>query len=297
MFGECDVRRRQALRGAGLDPDLAMTRAASNANEVWIGDELVVRINPTAAGRLAREATVAARAAREALVPPIVELGNDGAIEWSVSRRASGGELGRMWKTMTRALRQRAIDELAAALAALHATPTDGLDAPDLWPPHTLPLEPLRRLIAELAAAHPEHEALLAACDAFVTARWPAFDAADRGLAHGDPHLENVLWNGAHVTALLDLEWARPTWLHADLETLLAIADEPRRFASADHEASVERADYADVPRWLRAAYPRLFAHPRLVERLAVLRVSRELGLWSDHPQSYAPERLLTAVT
>ena len=55
------------------------------------------------------------------------------------------------------ALRERAIDELAAALAALHATPTDGLDAPDLWPPHTLPLEPLRRLIAELAAAHPEH--------------------------------------------------------------------------------------------------------------------------------------------
>jgi hypothetical protein len=211
MFGDCDARRRQALRGAGLDPDLAMIRAASNANEVWIGDELVVRINSTGAGRLAREATVAARAPREALVPPIVELGHDGALEWSISRRASGGELGRQWKTMTPALRERAIDELAGALAALHATPTAGLDAPELAPPHTLPLEPLRALIDELAAAHPEHEAQLAACDAFVTARWSAFDDADRGLAHGDPHLENVLWNGVHVTALLDLEWARPT--------------------------------------------------------------------------------------
>jgi len=38
-------RRRRALAAAGLDPDLAVTRGASFANEVWIGDEVVVRIN------------------------------------------------------------------------------------------------------------------------------------------------------------------------------------------------------------------------------------------------------------
>jgi len=274
-----------------------MTRAPSNANEVWRGDELVVRINVLEIGRLAREAAIAARAAREALVPPILEVGNDGTIEWSVSRRMPGCDLGRAWRTLSSELRQRATVELAHALAALHATPTEGLAPLDRAPPHTLPLEPLRALIAELREEHPARADLLARCDAFVCARWGAFDDADRGLAHGDPHLENVLWDGAHVTTLLDLEWAQETWLHADLEILLAIAAEPRRFASADHETTVDEADYVDVPRWLAAAYPQLFAHPRLDERLAVLRVSRELGLWADHPHTCSLDGLIRAVT
>jgi len=274
-----------------------MTRAPSNANEVWRGDELVLRVNVLEIGRLAREAAIASRAAREALAPPIIDVGNDGTIEWSISRRVPGCDLGRAWCTLTPECRERAIRELADALAALHATPTDNLADLERAAPHTLPLEPLRALIAELRGDHPACADLLARCDAFVCARWSAFDDADRGLAHGDPHLENVLWDGAHVTALLDLEWAQPTWLHADLEILLALAAEPRLFASADHETSIDEADYVDVPRWLAAAYPRLFAHPRLAERLAVLRVSRELGLWADHPHSCAPERLLRLVT
>ena len=126
----------------------------------------------------------------------------------------------------------------------------------------------------------------------------PAFDDADRGLAHGDPHLENVLWNGAHVTALLDLEWARPTWLHADLETLLAISLTSR---DGSHRRITKRASNAPITRTCRAGCARRIrarsSTPRLADLLAVLRASRELGLWSDHPHSYAPERLLTAVT
>ena len=49
---------------------------------------------------------------------------------------------------------------------------------------------------------------------------------------------------------------SRPSWLHADLEILLAVSDDPKLFASADHEDSVVTADYADIPRWLRAARP-----------------------------------------
>jgi aminoglycoside phosphotransferase (APT) family kinase protein len=193
-----------------------------------------------------------------------------------------------------RCLRERAIHELAATLEALHATPADGLDAASIAPPHTMPLARLLELIDRLRK--PGRDALLDACAAFVQTRWDAFDDRDRGLAHGDPHLENVLWDGEHVTALLDLEWASPTWLHADLEILLAVAGDPRRYASEDHEASVDRRDYVDVPRWLAAGYPALFAHPRLGDRLAVLRVSRALGLLDDHPGSAeAVQAALTA--
>jgi hypothetical protein len=43
------------------------------------------------------------------------------------------------------------------------------------------------------------------------------------------------------------------------------------------------------VPRWLRAACPSWFAHPRLADRLAVLRVSRLLGAIADEPISATP--------
>ncbi len=41
-------RRRRALVAAGLDPDPAVTRGPGFANEVWIGDEVVVRIHHAA---------------------------------------------------------------------------------------------------------------------------------------------------------------------------------------------------------------------------------------------------------
>src|SRR5258706_13752195 len=59
--------RRHALKACGLDPDLAMTRGASYANEAWLGDEGVLRGNwrgggppPLAAPRHARGAARAA---------------------------------------------------------------------------------------------------------------------------------------------------------------------------------------------------------------------------------------------
>jgi aminoglycoside phosphotransferase len=270
------ARRRSALLGCGLDPELPMARAWSYANEVWVGDELVLRINARGVGRLAREAAIAARVPREARYPEIVGVDNDGEIEWMVTRRAPGRELGRAWPAMSVADRERAIHELAGMLAALHATPIAGIPD-DIRPPHTLPLAALLALIDEVC---PEPDIAGALAD-FVRARWDAFDDA-LVLVHGDPHLENVLWDGSHVTALLDLEWSRPSWVHCDVEILLAIAESPRLFAAADYEAELDPAQFADLPRWLVAAQPAWFEHPRLAERLDVLYVSRTLGSFED---------------
>jgi hypothetical protein len=95
---------------------------------------------------------------------------------------------------------------------------------------------------------------------------------------HGDPHIENVLWDGARVSALLDLEWSQAAWVECDLEILLAVAAHPALFAASDYEASLDPADFSDVPRWLLSACPAWFAPTRLLERLELLLVSRTLG-------------------
>jgi len=176
--------------------------------------------------------------------------------------------------------RERAIPELAGALAAVHATPCDGIHD-DIRPLHPLPLAPLLELIERIRSEGGARE-VLDATEAFVCATWDPSDECDVGLAHGDPHLENVLWDGEHVSAVLDLEW-----IHADLEILASVSD-PALFASADYEHEVLAADYAKVPQWLAAAQPGWFSQPRLVDRLKLLHVSRTLGFAEDGP---LPER------
>lgn len=278
------MRRRRVLAAAGLDPDLPMTRVASYANEVWIGDEVAVRLNhPDLPGatpdRLLREAQIAARVAPEVGYPALVAVGADpgDALAWIVARRAPGVQLGRAWPSLAPAARERAIHELAAALNALHATPLAGLPALAQQPPHTLPLAEILALI-DRRIDDGYDRGLLGEVAAFACASWPALADAPRCLVHGDPHLENVLWDGARVSALLDLEWSQAAWLECDLEILLAVAAHPALFAADDYAAALHPADYTDVPRWLATACPAWFAPPRLLERLELLLVSRTLG-------------------
>jgi aminoglycoside phosphotransferase (APT) family kinase protein len=284
------TRRRRALVAAGLDPDLPMTRVESYANEVWVGDEVVVRLNhpdlPGAApDRLLREAQIAARVGPEVRYPALVAVGADPKDElaWIVARRAPGVQLGRAWPSLSPVARERAIHDLSAALAALHATPLTGLPALAQQPPHTLPLAEILVLIDSLVDDGHDR-GLLGEVAAFVDACWPAFANAPRCLAHGDPHLENVLWDGTHVSALLDLEWSQAAWLECDLEILLAVSAHPALFAAADYADALHPADYADIPRWLAAACPAWFASPRLLDRLELLLVSRTLGTLDGVP-------------
>jgi aminoglycoside phosphotransferase (APT) family kinase protein len=277
------ARRRRVLVAAGLDPHLPMTPVASYANEVWMGDELVVRINHpglhgAAPDRLLREAAIAARLSPEVRYPPIVAVGSDPAEElaWIVTRVMPGVQLGRAWPTLAPVARRDAIQQLAEALAVLHATPLAGLPPLEQQPPHTLPLDEILALIDRLADDGYDR-GLLGEVAAFACERWPALADAPRRLAHGDPHFENVLWDGARVS-LLDLEWSQVACIECDLEILLAVAAHPALFAAVDYEASLHPADFVEVPRWLAAACPSWFAPARLEERLELLLVSRTLG-------------------
>jgi aminoglycoside phosphotransferase (APT) family kinase protein len=281
-----EARARRALTAAGLETDLPLQRARSNANEVWLAPEFVLRVNYRGdLGRLGREAAVAARLPAEARYPGVLAHGVDGVIDWLIVRRVPGTELSRAWPGLAPSERRRAVSELAEILSVVHAVDAPGLPADrDMAPPHVLPLDRVEDQAARVAALAFVDGGMLADVASFIRGAWGAFDAQGRGLVHGDPHLENVLCDGGHVTALIDLEWSRLSWIEVDLEILLSFCAFPAWFVAEDYEDQACAADYEQVPAWLAAAYPRWFAHPRLAERLAVLSLSRHLGALIDYP-------------
>jgi hypothetical protein len=113
-------------------------------------------------------------------------------------------------------------------------------------------------------------------------------------LVHGDLHFENVLWDGARISALLDFEWARPGPPDLDLDVLLRFCAEPGVNVASDYEQQLRRRDYRDVPVWLREAYPDLFAHPRLNERLALYSLAYDLRELLLRPPRHPIEQLPT---
>lgn len=271
-------RVRRALNAAGLPPDTQLTPAVSNANEAWVGEDVVVRVNWRGdLGRLEREAYIASRVPPEARYPRVISYGRDEEIEWLVTRRVPGTELSRAWPVMARGVRASAVRQAAEILRALHSVndPSLPADGDVRWPPHVLPLEFLMADIEQEGSQAHVDPGLVRDAIAFVRERWDAFDEAGRGLVHGDPHLENFLWDGERITALLDLEWARRSWIQVDLEILLAFCDHPWLFVAEDYEDRSRRQDYAEVPNWLGEAYPEFFDHPRLLDRLLVLSIGR----------------------
>lgn len=281
-----EARARRALSAAGFDPALPLQRARSDANEVWLAPDFVLRVNFRGdLGRLGREASVAARLPAEARYPGVLAHGDDGVIEWLAVRRVAGTELSRAWPGLRSSERQEAVSELAEILAIMHAVDVPGLPADrDMAPPHVLPLDRVVDQIATVAGLPFVDRGMLAEVESFVRGAWDAFDSQGRGLVHGDPHLENVMWGGGRITALLDLEWSRRSWIEVDLEILLSFCAFPAWFVAEDYENKARARDYEQVPGWLAAAYPGWFAHPRLAERLAVLGLSRQLGAMIDCP-------------
>src|SRR5262245_57304272 len=174
-----------------------MSRLPGQTSEVWLGEEVALRIHPRD-DRLLREAAIASRLAAAVRYPAVIASGKEPDFSWLVARRAPGIQLGRAWREMSAAERERAIHEVASVLAALHATPADGIPD-DIEPPHTLPLPPLLALIDDLIATGGGDRALLAEVAAFAREKWDAFDDTGIGLVHGDPHLEYFLWDGEHV--------------------------------------------------------------------------------------------------
>ena len=271
-----EARARHALTAAGLDPATPLEPASSVTNEVWIGHDIVVRINAKPNDRLRREATLARLLPEEVGYPPIMAYGGEVGADFLILKRVPGHPLSRWWPKLSEQARRDAIGQLSLRLQAVHAT--DATSVPPLS--HTPQL---------LTSAHDGHDSvkpLLAAIDE--ATRLPSIDNGllievsamvaataqyltpfnSPKLIHGDLTFENILFDGRQITAVLDFEWARTGPADLDLDILLRCCAYPHLHVAADYEDRTRASDYALVPWWLSEDYPELFAAPYVFERV-----------------------------
>jgi aminoglycoside phosphotransferase len=176
--------------------------------------------------------------------------------------------------------RRRAVEQVAAAVRALHRTSAP----PELAPPDDQPLllqpgpraaEPLLAALDRAAALPHVDRGAVADVAAWVRATRGVLDPFESStLVHGDLHFQNVLWDGERVTALLDLEFARAAPPDLDLDVFLRFCVLPFLFVPVGREHEAPAAAYRDVPWWFRDAYPEPFADPRLLDRLRLYAVA-----------------------
>jgi aminoglycoside phosphotransferase (APT) family kinase protein len=252
------------------------------SNRVWLAPAHVVRLS---SGRFrdayAHEAAVLGLLPPDLPHPHAVAWGNVGGREWMVLERLPGRPLFLTWSQMSDAQRRAAARQLATALRLLHGVSlpagfrnpwlADAL-APggQLANAYHLPPAHYRPLLEAAARVPGADQTLLGEVDAFIAERLDAFSGDPVVLVHGDVHFANLLWDGHRLTALLDFECAQPAAPDLELDTLLRNVRAPDLYRAAHEPPGPTSQQLARLPDWLAAAYPQLFAHPRLTARLHV---------------------------
>jgi aminoglycoside phosphotransferase (APT) family kinase protein len=279
------LRAHQVVRAAfphgvpGSEPK-QLSRVTNALNEVWRYGPYIVRINPhPGATRLQREARLLYNLPAEVRSPRPVAAGPAPFGEWMVATLLPGTEMSRAWHGLARAERRRSIKELARCLQALHSVVAPGAAAPggDDDCPHPLPLSRIASYLARARRVPGVDQGVLNAASEKLRAAADALDEDPTTLVHGDLHLENVLTEGGGVSGLLDFEWCRAGPPDLDLDILLHSLADPALHVESGDGFALERRDFDEVVGWLRSAYPGLFAHPRLPERVWVYRLAFEL--------------------
>jgi aminoglycoside phosphotransferase len=294
-----EIRARTALRGAGLDPSTPIERVSSVTNEVWLTPTHAIRVNRRASNRLYREALVAAALPPEVGYPTVVAHGGGRGEDWLVAERVAGEPLAHVWPVLCDTDRLRAVEQLANRLAHLHAT----LAPPDLPPIENAPqllevgaADPTGPVVAALHQAmtlpHVDPVMLANAVDVVMDLATVLVPFESATLVHGDVTFENVLWHEGQITALLDVEWARPGPRDLDLDILLRCSAYPQLHVGDEHVGRTRTEDYAEVPWWLAQAYPALFEYPRQIDRVRMYSIAYDVRDLLASPPQAAPRHL-----
>nr|WP_286198623.1 phosphotransferase [Mesorhizobium sp. BR1-1-16] len=267
-------------------------------SRVWVGDEYVVRLNkdPRFSGAYRHEAAVVSLLIGSE-VPHARHVahgdGPDGP--WYVSERLPGRSLSDAWPAADSSTRQAIIESLGAALRALHRVPVptgllppwlaDALDGAP-WPAYHPPIVSAALQQAGAARLRPGHDpGLLAEAAEWIEERLSLFANDEHVLVHGDLHGSNVIVDQGHVTGLVDFAEAVAQPADVELDTILRWCARASEFPPRPDEKGLDETTLAEIPAWLRGAYPELFAREHLRERLNFYDMYGELALHAHHPQ------------
>lgn len=291
-----EERLELVLAAAGFAARDSPVRVESNSNDAWLFGDCVLRICWRGdRARLRREALIGEALPAEVRYPQVLAHGEAGRFPWLVTRRVEGTALAAAWPLMSSSQRDRAGEQLAAILRALHewAPPAavaselsnDGAQAAGELPELTgrainpLPVDRALRIAGRLRGRQNLDSGLLDAAATLIEGLReldPFRGERLAGIAHCDLHLWNVLWNGRKISALLDLEWARLAPPDLDLDVLLRISEYDLRPEEPDGPEPFLFGQ-------LHSHYPELFAHPNLVRRLWLYALAgsiREIAVW-----------------
>jgi len=292
------ARARRALGEAGLDMHLPLTRASSVTNEVWVSDEVVVRVNRQPNQRLRREAALGPLLPADIGYPEIVAYGGQLGADWLVVKRVPGNVLSRCWPTMAVDERRSAVRQLAGILKSLHrfVCPTDlpEIDTPQLLGGHGFrAVDPLLAALDQAESLDHVDRHLIDETRQLVLDTCAVIEPFDvPTLVHGDLHFENVLWDGTTVTALLDFEWCRAGPPDIDLDVFLRFCAYPYLHVAEDYEHLTRAEDYADVAWWMAEDYPELFDFPNEFERTCVYSIAYDIRELLLFPPPRPPREL-----
>jgi aminoglycoside phosphotransferase (APT) family kinase protein len=260
----------------------------SNNNDVWRLETGYLRVAWRGdRSRLAREAELLARLRGFLPVREVLDCGGDDRLSWSLTAAMPGTAYEQLCVQPAPAGLRDLATEVAALLRALHAWSVPGDLAAMLRYPGE-DLDPLRRSGSELVLMPPsavlgliplagqlpfvDHGVLNAAAERLAELGDPV-TADGEVLLHGDFYLGNVLVHGDHVTALIDLEFARMG--PRDLELISVV-----RALDAETRLGIRRPP---LLAWLAADYPELFGAADLHRRLwlyALAYTIRQIIFW-----------------
>jgi len=292
------ARARHALLHAGLDSTVALEAASSVTNEVWLTDNHVIRVNRRPNQRLRREAILGPSLPAEIGYPMVVSYGGKMGADFLVVRRIPGRPLAHCWPSMTPADRRNAVRQIAAKLRRLHRTPGPTnlpvIDTPQMLRGDTL--SPVMSLLVALDQARSMRyvdTGMVNEVERLVYELSPAIEPFDSNfLIHGDLTFENILWDGADVTAILDFEWSRTAPADVDLDVFLRMCCHPQLHVGDAWVDQTRTQDYADVPWWLQEDYPELFQHRRQYDRLRLYSIAYDLRDLTTFPPPAPPDQL-----
>jgi aminoglycoside phosphotransferase len=104
----------------------SVTRASrvpfASSNEVWLGEEVVVRVGKPGRNSISREVALAPAVPAEVGYPELLGHGSIDGHEWMVSARLPGENLHEAWPRLDPAAKKDALADLWSRLRALHTT-------------------------------------------------------------------------------------------------------------------------------------------------------------------------------